>query len=627
MISLRHMRRVRYRSSRVSWQSGTNNSKGTLTTFVSRQYATTPIPRRISLAALRRQGLKRSNRHYHDASLSVIPLRYLRILVSNHGTPLLLEVIAPHSTREDDDNTPRILAFSAALKEEGLLSRIIQWCHDFIHSLWEAIQVVLRVSGIAIRMSPLMILSPAAYLTSQVTQNDNNAVSELAWSYFMHVVQHLGPGYVKLCQWVATRRDIFPKVVCDRLSRLHDKGYPHSLQESERILRQAFGDDYDTKLHLERVIGCGSAAQVYQATLMNNNSNNNNHDGSTSSPVAVKILHPGFSRLIEKDLWLLDTVSKWLHEWAPEGSPIQMMNLPRAVQNFGDNLRRQADLTLEGDNLIQFRRNFYGQDEEEGQASSAIFFPQPKPGWVTSNVLVEDLVENATPIAEFLQDNTELGLQTRKDLAGPLLRAFLKMVFQDNFVHSDIHPGNVLIQTTTTEAADNHNLLERLWHQFRKTEADDATTPTTVTKRTIVFLDAGIVTSLDDNDRRNLKDLFRAVILNEGYEAGRLMVERAKYERCSQTEGGVEAFATGVGDIVAEFHDRRKSGLTLGAVRIGSLLGQVLDLCRVHGVEIDPSMASIVISTLVLEGLGRSLEPTLNLMDCAIPFVLGRGKV
>ena len=105
------------------------------------------------------------------------------------------------------------------------------------------------------------------------------------------------------------------------------------------------------------------------------------------------------------------------------------------------------------------------------------------------------------------------------------------------------------------------------------------------------------------------------------------MVERAKYERCSQVTGGVDAFAKGVEDIVSEFHDRRKEGLTLGAVRIGSLLSRVLDLCRVHGVEIDPAMASVVISTLVLEGLGRSLSPELNLLDFAKPFVMGRGTV
>jgi aarF domain-containing kinase len=96
-------------------------------------------------------------------------------------------------------------------------------------------------------------------------------------------------------------------------------------------------------------------------------------------------------------------------------------------------------------------------------------------------------------------------------------------------------------------------------------------------------LDAGISNSLSPDDQRNLRDLFRAVIFNDGERAGRLMVERAKYERCSQVPGGTDAFAKGVEEIVSEFHGRRKEGLTLGAIRIGGLLSRVLDLCRIHG--------------------------------------------
>lgn len=183
-------------------------------------------------------------------------------------------------------------------------------------------------------------------------------------------------------------------------------------------------------------------------------------------------------------------------------------------------------------------------------------------------------------------------------------------------MHGDLHPGNVLVKTTTTKQERSNN-----WWSSNESDTVE------ITRRSIVFLDAGISTSLSPNDQRNLRDLFRAIIFNKGDKAGRLMVERAKYERCSQVPGGVDAFAKGVGEIVSEFHDRRREGLTLGAVRIGGLLGRVLDLCRVHGVEIDPAMASVVISTLVLEGLGRSLSPELNLIDFARPFVLGRGSV
>lgn len=207
------------------------------------------------------------------------------------------------------------------------------------------------------------------------------------------------------------------------------------------------------------------------------------------------------------------------------------------------------------------------------------------------------------------------------------------MVFLDNFTHCDLHPGNVLIQTTLVPKRSSSSSRGRSFWDFCKSTAaaepaaDDDEHDDVELKRTIVFLDAGIATSLDAQHRQNLNDLFKAVILNDGARAGRLMVERAPAERCSEREGGVEEFSRGIEDLVREFHDNRKEGLTLGAVRVGSLLSRVLDLCRIHGVEVDPAMASIVISTLVLEGLGRSLEPSLNLMDFAVPFVLGRGRV
>ena len=182
--------------------------------------------------------------------------------------------------------------------------------------------------------------------------------------------------------------------------------------------------------------------------------------------------------------------------------------------------------------------------------------------------------------------------------------------------------GNVLIKTTVVpEESSTWDILSA----FDKT--NERKEKKTITKRSIVFLDAGMVISLSPNDQKNLFDLFRAVVFNDGHRAGRLMVERAKYERCSQSPDSVQKFSQGIGEIVSEFHNRRKEGLTLGAVRIGGLLRQVLDLCRMHGVEIDPAMANVVISTLVLEGLGRSLSPDLDLLTFARPFLLSKSGI
>lgn len=513
-------------------------------------------------------------------------------------------------------NAAVILASSSAIMatRDSLLHRYWRWLKSWFQAAWKAVLVASRSTEIALRLSPLTILAPLAVLTQ------SNYWNEVAWRYTISTVQGIGPVAVKFCQWIATRRDIFPPYLCDRLGVLHDRGYPHSWDHTHQVLTDAFGDYKERGLTVEEVVGCGSAAQVYKGSLKETDSKG----VDSKRPVAIKVLHPKFSWNVERDLALMQSVADFVHSIPSDA--IRMVNLPRATENFGKVLRLQADLTNEARNLQQFRSNFY-KDDNDKEKNSAIAFPQPIPGWFSSRVLVEDYVLDAIPISNYLQDSTPDGLVLRRKLAGPLLRAFLKMVFIDNFIHGDLHPGNVMVKTDVVTTQPS------IWSSFFGGESNSQTDDgerdeeKKRTRHTIVFLDAGIANSLSRNDQRNLIDLFRAVIFNNGDRAGRLMVERAKYERCSQVPGGVDAFAKGVEAIVSEFHDRRKEGLTLGAVRIGSLLSRVLDLCRVHGVEIDPAMASVVISTLVLEGLGRSLSPELNLIDFAKPFVMGGGSV
>lgn len=425
-------------------------------------------------------------------------------------------------------------------------------------------------------------------------QHKHNWASNLAWRYTLHTLQSLGPTFVKLGQWAATRRDLFPVHLCNRLAELHDMARTHDAQHTTEALAEAFGEDYESRglrIMNDSILGSGSAAQVHKGMLAIGN--------GTERVVAIKVLHPHTRFLVERDLALMQHVADFIDKCVPL-EVVRMMSLPRAVSNFQDIMIRQVDLRIEGCNLQTFRDNF----DCSSKSPLVIDFPLPEKGWISERVLVEEYAgDDAIPISRYLADESPRGLEIRKKLAGPLLRAFLKMVFIDNFVHSDLHPGNVLVREIPNKYDPGK------------------------THYTIIFLDAGIANSLRPNDQRNLHDLFKAVVLNDGYTAGQLMVERARFERCSSIPGGTHAFATGVSELVSEFHDRTKQGLTLGAVRVGSLLGRVLDLCRRYGVEIDPAMASVVVSMLVLEGLGRSLDSDLNLMKAAMPFLLGRGEV
>ncbi|GFH55515.1 hypothetical protein CTEN210_11991 [Chaetoceros tenuissimus] len=522
------------------------------------------------------------------------------VVASLHPLQLLSRNFLDHQELEriqDFEEQMNMLAFSPIRK--SFLQRFLYRIKTILKKLYDAIYILCRSSEIAIRVSPIILTSPFSIFSSRV----NN----MMWRYTLYSIQKLGPAFVKISQWAATRRDIFPPSLCDQLSTLHDANFLHSWKYTHKVLKEAVGKEYHLcidgrqgqscaldkptlVLDPTQVIGSGSVAQVYKATLLSK---------SSKQDVAIKVLHPNIQTKIERDLNLMKRIAELLHSLPIKY--LQMMNLPHVQENFAEVMRAQIDLQIESNHLLQFRENF--DSDKEGKISF------PKPIYANECVLVEEYVDSL-PISAYMphtneDEDNELHRIRRKEIAAPLLRSFLKMVFMDNYIHSDLHNGNIKVRKTQIK------------------------TPTGKMKEkyTIVFLDCGIVTQLSENDRRNLRDLIKAVILNNGQEAGRLMVERAKYETCSQVEGGIEQFSKGVGEIVSDFHDRRKEGLTLGAVRIGALLARVLDLCRVHGVEIDPAMSNVVMSTLVLEGLGRSLDPDTNLFDVALPFVLGHGKV
>ena len=333
----------------------------------------------------------------------------------------------PRAVGENDGDKPRILALSSTASKDGtgVIGRLHRMIWQRLKSWWrqacKAWLVAARFSEIGLLLTPVALLTPLCLATQ------SSYLSDLTWRYTISAVQAMGPVAVKFCQWVATRRDIFPPHLCDRLSILHDRGFPHSWHHTQQVLVQAFGDDYQEKgLYIDKedpmvVIGCGSAAQVYKGPIRTTTTDDHNHNiTSTTKAVAVKVLHPQFALAVERDLSLLQTIAEWLH--ALPSDAIRMVNLPKAAQNFGDILRLQADLTKEAQNLQQFRKNFRNND-------SAILFPQPVPNWSHPNVLVEDYVRDATPIATYLLDSTPEGKKIRRELAGPLLRAFLKMVF------------------------------------------------------------------------------------------------------------------------------------------------------------------------------------------------------
>lgn len=433
----------------------------------------------------------------------------------------------------------------------------IEWIKT---SLLEAIHQINRVGYslwrlfyICLHLTPPLLLAPLLLF--------NNHDIALTWSRILKTcIENCGPCCIKFAQWIATRPDLFPLYVCETLEGLQAESRTQSAQQIIRSLRLAFGDSYSDSISLDeahmRVLGSGCVAEVVLASYR-------------GKPVAVKVLHPGVRRDILVDLDLLRLCAN-LIEVIPG---MENLSLVEMTEEFSELMLRQLDMRVEAAALDRFRNNF--ADKRWRRISF------PKVLFSSEMVLVESF-EEGDLLSKALRTN--LTPVACKDIAGAGVDAFLKMVFVDNFVHGDLHPGNII--------------LRRHGRNFE-----------------LVFIDAGLTVGLQPTDRRNFIDLFTAIVKRDANAVGRLMVERSRGKRCANPA----AFERDLAEIVNDVHSH---GLSLGRIKVGDLLQRVLVLCYMHGVKLESRFANLILAIGVIEGLGRRLDPDLDLISKAAPFIL-----
>lgn len=136
----------------------------------------------------------------------------------------------------------------------------------------------------------------------------------------------------------------------------------------------------------------------------------------------------------------------------------------------------------------------------------------------------------------------------------------------------------------------------------------------------IVFIDTGLVTRLNDVNRRNFIDLFTAVASFDGYRAGQLMVERCRAPELVLDD---ETFALKMQKLVLSV---KSQTFSLAKIKISDVLSQVLTNVREHHVKMEADFVNTVISILLLEGIGRQLDPEMDLFKSALPILRQLGK-
>ncbi|XP_035681339.1 uncharacterized aarF domain-containing protein kinase 2-like isoform X1 [Branchiostoma floridae] len=314
-------------------------------------------------------------------------------------------------------------------------------------------------------------------------------------------------------------------------------------------------------------------------------------------PVAIKVLHPGLYRTVKRDLSIMSGIA-WLLEWVPG---LKWLSLSEIVSEFGDLIMSQIDLRHEAANLERFKDYFADID--------AIRFPKPIRPYVRRDILVETF-EDGEPITNFMTDDNSECLKAK--LAEMGIEALLKMIFVDNFVHGDLHPGNILVMN-----ADSYNP-----EQCNKMMLVDMCDTVIVNVKPVenpirlVLLDVGIIAELDERDRLNFRDVFTAVVMGEGEQVADLILHHARANECKD----VAQFKKEMADLV---QTARENTVTLGQIQVGELLNKVFSLLIKHKVKLESNFANMVLAIVVLEGLGRTLDPNLDILEAAKPILLG----
>lgn len=514
--------------------------------------------------------------------------------------------------------------------------------------IWEPLCTGMRFLHLVVIFVPVIVSVPMLWVRKGGKEGQGKWGAVWWFKFLVRGMERAGPAFIKLGQWAASRSDIFPTEMCDIMSQLHSNAPAHSLHETKRIIRRAFDgrafedifEEFD-----EKPLGVGAIAQVYKAKLKHNlavpadtevdeplnlrqNVRKNVDIFIKSTPqrvpsnyVAIKVLHPGVERMVRRDLRIMGFFASMLNAIPT----IEWLSLPDEVSQFGEMMRLQLDLRIEAANLTIFRRNF--------KERTTAWFPYPHTEFTTRQVLVEEFAQGI-PLSDFMENG---GGVFQQEIADEGLDAFLRMLLLDNFVHADLHPGNIMVRfyqsgkprlpfsrqkedDPQSQPDVTEHVLARLrpfrhkkdlkaWDDELKKIDDEGFRPQ------LIFIDTGLVTELNATNRRNFLDLFKAVAEFDGYKAGHLMCER-----CRQPDAVIdeEIFALKMQHLVLGVKSRT---LALGNMKIGDILNEVLGMVRAHHVRMEGDFVNVVISILLLEGIGRSLNPDIDLLSSALPIL------
>ena len=371
-------------------------------------------------------------------------------------------------------------------------------------------------------------------------------------------LEELGPIFVKFGQVLSTRRDLLPRDLADELARLQDRVPPFPTELAIAQLEDAYGEPVD---HVFRRFERTPVASASVAQV-------HFAELPDGREVAVKVLRPGILPVIEHDIALLQVAAGLLETLWADGRRLK----PReVVAEFDKHLHHELDLMREAANCSQLRRNFADSD--------LLMLPEVHWDWCREGVMVMERM-HGTPISR-VEELRAKGVDIPK-LARAGVEIFFTQVFRDGFFHADMHPGNIFVCTEGPR------------------------------KGQYIALDFGIVGTLSDNDKNYLAQNFLAFFKRDYKRVAEAHIESG----WAPSDTRVDEFEAAIRAVCEPFFDRPLKEISLGRVLL-----RLFQTSREFNVEIQPQLVLLQKTLLNVEGLGRELDPDLDLWKTAFPYL------
>ena len=366
-------------------------------------------------------------------------------------------------------------------------------------------------------------------------------------------LEKLGPSYVKLGQFLATRSDILSAEVVEGLSTLKDKMEPFAQSEAIAMLEQAFGENWKQQIiDFSEPIAAASVAQVHKAKTK---------DGQQ---IAVKLLRPGITKRIERDVKTLKFGAKLAEKLFPASKRLEPI---RFVETVSRSLLLEMDLRMEAAACSELR--------EISDKIDNVTIPAPHWDLIREQVLVIDWIDGIalTQVEKLKTSNIDLN-----NLAKIIPISFLQFALDHGVFHADQHEGNMFVQSDGT----------------------------------LALVDFGIVGRIGRPERRYLAEILYGFLRRDYRRVAEVHFEAGYVPNTHLVDDFAQALRA-VGEPVF--------GKTAKNVSMGQLLLHLFAVTSRFDMHLRPELVLLQKTMVQVEGVARTLDPDHDLWKATAPVI------